>query len=352
MNMRRKFFAILLVSIMLSGCLGQNADDIEFNGIEYRDPPDAPDFTLLDQHGEQFTLSDLQGKVVVVAFIYTSCPDICLAISANMYWAQTNLGEVSDDVVFVSVTIDPARDTVEHLYEWTESRGYNWTHLTAERPSTLLEVYSSWNVIVDNEHIAASVPPEGAMNRVVFLNTANETTIVDYLNSNLEVSDTVADLDNKARNSADVNFSTNGWTLMNWNHTSWAWQEASEGYLEQFATHDDHLAWVESGSNLSLLPVGADCNGHGWVMGDGSSAHCMCDDGYERPNGDYLACVPEGTTETEENNAHEEALGEYEIGHSTVTFVIDKQLKKRLAWTGTAWDLDQFVEDLQNLAAE
>ena len=78
----------------------------------------------------------------------------------------------------------------------------------------------------------------------------------------------------------------------------------------------------------------------------------MCDDGYERPNGDYLACVPEGTNETEENNAHEEALGDYEIGHSTVTFVIDKQLKKRLAWTGTAWDLDLFVKDLQNLAAE
>ena len=51
-----------------------------------------------------------------------------------MAYAQDSLGEESDDVVFVSVTIDPARDTVEHLSDWTESRGYNWTHLTAERP--------------------------------------------------------------------------------------------------------------------------------------------------------------------------------------------------------------------------
>ena len=243
--MRQKIFAILLVSILLSGCLGQDDNDIEFNGIEYRDPPDAPDFTLIDQNGQDFTLSDLEGKVVVVAFVYTSCPDICLAISANMAYAQDSLGEESDDVVFVSVTIDPARDTVEHLSDWTESRGYNWTHLTAERPSTLMEVYSSWNVIVDDEHIAASAPPEGAMNRVVFLNSSNETIVVDYLNSNLEVSDTVADLDNKARNSVEVNFSTEGWTLMNWNHTSWSWQESEEGYLESFATYDDHLAWVE-----------------------------------------------------------------------------------------------------------
>ena len=64
---------------------------------------------------ERNSLSDLEGKVVVVAFIYTSCPDICLAISANMAYAQDSLGEESDDVVFVSVTIDPARDTVEHL---------------------------------------------------------------------------------------------------------------------------------------------------------------------------------------------------------------------------------------------
>ena len=40
----------------------------------------------------------------------------------------------------------------------------------------------------------------------------------------------------------------------------------------------------------------------------------------ERPNGDYLSCVLEGSAEGE-NNPHEESLGDYEIGHSTVTFV-------------------------------
>ena len=88
--MGQKIFAILLVSILLSGCLGQDDNDIEFNGIEYREPPDAPDFTLIDQNGQEFTLSDLEGKVVVVAFVYTSCPDICLAISANICLLYTS----------------------------------------------------------------------------------------------------------------------------------------------------------------------------------------------------------------------------------------------------------------------
>ena len=78
MKMRRKIFAILLVSIMLSGCLGQNENDLEFNGIEYREPPNAPDFTLIDQNGEEFTLSDLEGKVVVVAFVSVSYTHLTL----------------------------------------------------------------------------------------------------------------------------------------------------------------------------------------------------------------------------------------------------------------------------------
>ena len=54
--MRRKIFAILLVSILLSGCLGQDDNNLEFNGVEYRESPDAPDFTLIDQNGQELSL--------------------------------------------------------------------------------------------------------------------------------------------------------------------------------------------------------------------------------------------------------------------------------------------------------
>jgi len=98
--------------------MASEENGVELYGIEYRDPPDAPDFTLFDQNGDVFTLSDFEGKVVVVAFIYTSCPDVCLIISANLDYAYQSLDVGnSSHIVFVSVTIDPARYTISHLAE-------------------------------------------------------------------------------------------------------------------------------------------------------------------------------------------------------------------------------------------
>jgi len=45
-------------------------------------------------------------------------------------------------------------------------------------------------------------------------------------------------------------------------------------------------------------------------------------------------------------------LGEYDVGHSTVTWIVDKEQRKRVAWTGTNWDLDGFVDDLRILIEE
>ncbi|MEC9263672.1 MAG: SCO family protein, partial [Candidatus Thermoplasmatota archaeon] len=83
--MRAESVAVLLsCMLILPGCMASEEDGVELHGMEYRDPPDAPDFMLFDQNGDVFTLSDFEGKVVVVAFIYTSCPDVCLIISANL----------------------------------------------------------------------------------------------------------------------------------------------------------------------------------------------------------------------------------------------------------------------------
>ena len=68
------FLRVAVVSIILlsSGCLGQGEGELEFLGIEYRDPPEAPNFVLFDQNGDVFELSDHEGKVIVVCLLYTS----------------------------------------------------------------------------------------------------------------------------------------------------------------------------------------------------------------------------------------------------------------------------------------
>ena len=80
----------------------------------------------------------------------------------------------------------------------------------------------------------------------------------------------------------------------------------------------------------------------------------MCDDGYERPDGDWLSCITEDTGSSNGDGAdpHEESLGEYEVGHSTVTFILDKQLHKRVAYSGINWEADEFLHDLKALVDE
>lgn len=80
----------------------------------------------------------------------------------------------------------------------------------------------------------------------------------------------------------------------------------------------------------------------------------MCDTGWERPGGDWLSCVIEGSSSStgNETDPHDESLGEYEIGHSTVTFIIDKEQRKRVAYSGIHWDVDDFLQDVKTLADE
>ena len=132
--------AILALSFLLAGCI--DPEGTEILGTEYRNPPDAPDFTLKNQFGEDVSLSDFDGKVVVVAFIYTACPDVCLIISSNIDYVSQNLGSESESVEFISITIDPARDTTQRLLEWTAAREYDWNHLTHDRGSVCL-LYTS-----------------------------------------------------------------------------------------------------------------------------------------------------------------------------------------------------------------
>ena len=60
----KKLLVILITScLFFSGCL-QSSNDLYLYGTEYKNPPDAPDFTLLNQDGESVTLSDYYDKVV------------------------------------------------------------------------------------------------------------------------------------------------------------------------------------------------------------------------------------------------------------------------------------------------
>lgn len=94
----------------------------------------APGFTLTAQDGRQLSLNELRGKVVVVTFIFASCADACPLLTAKMAALQDDLGmDFGPRVFFVSITVDPERDTPEVLRGYAQAHGANlagWAFLT------------------------------------------------------------------------------------------------------------------------------------------------------------------------------------------------------------------------------
>jgi protein SCO1 len=76
------------------------------------------DFSLLDSDGKVRTLADFKGKVVVMFFGYTQCPDICPTTLTEMQQVMTLLGPQADKVQVLFVTVDPARDTAAILKQY------------------------------------------------------------------------------------------------------------------------------------------------------------------------------------------------------------------------------------------
>ncbi len=80
-------------------------------GTDLRKQP-APDFTLTDgPTGEVVSLSALRGRVVVLTFLYTNCPDVCPLTAEKLRDARAALGDSAKDLSLVAVSVDPVHDT-------------------------------------------------------------------------------------------------------------------------------------------------------------------------------------------------------------------------------------------------
>jgi protein SCO1/2 len=94
----------------------------------------APEFTLTRQDGKRLALKQLRGKVLAITFIYASCADTCPLLTAKMAGIQDRLGAAfGPEVNFLSITVDPERDTTEVLKRYAEGHHANiagWAFLT------------------------------------------------------------------------------------------------------------------------------------------------------------------------------------------------------------------------------
>lgn len=94
----------------------------------------APEFTLTKQDGKRLALKELRGKVLAITFIFASCADTCPLLTAKMAGIQDRLGaDFGNKIYFVSITVDPERDTPKVLRQYAEGHKANpagWAFLT------------------------------------------------------------------------------------------------------------------------------------------------------------------------------------------------------------------------------
>jgi protein SCO1/2 len=107
------FGLALVCGLMLfSAC---SPDKPKFNAIDVTGANYAKGFSLKDHTGQERKLTDFKGKVVVVFFGYTQCPDVCPTTMTELVEVKRLLGANGEKLQAVFITVDPVRDTAELL---------------------------------------------------------------------------------------------------------------------------------------------------------------------------------------------------------------------------------------------
>jgi protein SCO1/2 len=113
----------------------------------------APNFTLIDQDGKRFQFANARGKVVVVTFIFTACPDVCPLLTAKFAAMQRELAaNKRADYLLLSITTDPQTDTSAALKSYAKHYKpdfRHWLFLTGSRKQ-LAKVWKEFGVTVEN----------------------------------------------------------------------------------------------------------------------------------------------------------------------------------------------------------
>jgi len=123
--MNKKIFwvgaiSFLVVAITVLGYM-VFAKPSDFRGTAYSEPyPIAPKIDLKQANGKSFHLSDQQGRIVLIFFGYTSCPDVCPTTLAELNVALGKLGDKSKNIQVVFISVDPQRDTPEKIQNYVE----------------------------------------------------------------------------------------------------------------------------------------------------------------------------------------------------------------------------------------
>lgn len=140
-----------------------------FHGTVIQSPEPSYDFTLTSANGD-VSLSDYRGKIVLVYFGYTFCPDICPATLANVGQSLKELGTKADDIQLIMISLDPERDSPEKLAEYVGHFHPSFVGVTGS-PDELDKVASLYGIFYEKA--------EGTNNTGYLINHTATLLVID-----------------------------------------------------------------------------------------------------------------------------------------------------------------------------
>ena len=121
----------------------------ELHGAVINPPAPAAEIRLEDFNGRSFTLSSLRGKVVVLYFGYTNCPDECPLTMAHLKLASDQLGNDAKDLRVVMISTDPKRDNADAMKAFLAKFSPDFIGLVGT-PDDLAKVWRDYGVTVED----------------------------------------------------------------------------------------------------------------------------------------------------------------------------------------------------------
>jgi protein SCO1/2 len=148
--------AALFLALGASACGGGSSDtrtptitvgQTAFAGGELNPPRSLPDFTLRDQSGQEVSMAAQRGKLVLLTFLYTHCPDVCPLITQNLNEGLRTLGSERDQVRVLAVSVDPKGDTPKSVTAFARAHHLvpQFHYLTGSR-TELMRVWKAYDV--------------------------------------------------------------------------------------------------------------------------------------------------------------------------------------------------------------
>lgn len=144
MNKRQWLGGLGLLALLALGACGQGKP--AFRGVDITGAEYAQGWELADQNGQVSTIKDFAGKVVIVFFGYTQCPDVCPTSMQELAEVKRLLGKDGERLQGVFITVDPDRDTLELLKSYMANFDPSFVALRASTPEQLAQVTKEFKI--------------------------------------------------------------------------------------------------------------------------------------------------------------------------------------------------------------